>query len=327
MKLTHTKMPQIQSIQMQAHQHFGYRLTSFEQPPDAWNDIQSFTADYIHRYQLFREVEHYTTIIGTFVRFCLPKAISIRGLKVICLFTTLCFFIDDCADKENNDYLAQYRELITGIRRPTKPSEKALNELLNLTEALSVVNNMSTKRFRQQFLNYLKAQQWERDFLKRANRGFNLNEYQRYRPDAIAAFPYFALLKLAKNIDEQRFHPLQSSRLLFLEQLSARIAYLDNDILSWQTECNEPTALNLVKVFIETLALSWHDSLERVLELRNATVELYIHNRDEALKEGVTPEPKDYCELIECTVTGNFEAMKRLKLHHLRYELDANLVT
>ena len=314
---------QVQNMEIQAD--FGYALATFEQPPNKSDYIQSFTADYIRRHALFSDVNRYTNIIWNFMRFCPPSEVTFEGLDAVCMFTSLSFFIDDQSDHDDLAYLERYQTLINGLRLPETLSEQALFELLQHAKKLSQLHKISSDPFRQHLLNYVAAQRWERNLLNMGQACFTVEDYQRYRPDAIALLPYLALLKLAENIDDSQFNPLQRSRLLFMEQLATRIAYLDNDLYSWRSEQNEPTALNLVKVFKENLALSWEESFQRVYAFRNATVERYLQNREEALNEDNTVELRRYIELIECAITGNFEAMKQLKLHKLRYELSLSL--
>ncbi len=314
-------LSQNQSQDMEVQKTFGYPLAAFVQPLDKSDYIQSFTADYIRRHQLFADVNRYTTIIWNFMRFCPPSEVTFEGLDAVCMFTSLSFFIDDQLADNNLVCLERYQTLINNFRSPETASEQALFELLQHTEALSQLHQISSNSFRQHLLSYIAAQQWERDLLTAHRPHFTVADYQRYRPDAIALLPYLALLKLAENIDDSQFNPLQRSRLLFMEQLATRIAYLDNDLCSWRSEQNEPTALNLVKVFKENLALSWEESFQEVYALRNTTVERYLQNRNEALSEANTAELRRYIELIECAVTGNFAAMQQLKSHKLRYEL------
>ncbi|EDX87088.1 hypothetical protein S7335_4795 [Synechococcus sp. PCC 7335] len=311
---------------MKTAQPFSYQFARFEQPADKCLYLHSFIADYISRHQLFRKVERYTKIIGLFMRFCSPPDISFQGLNAICMFTTLSFFIDDQADKDNNCYLERFQSIIKGLRSPETNSENALIELLDFADRLSGRAQMNSDSFRQHLLNYIAAQQWERERISRSPSDFSLEGYYQYRPDAIALFPYLALLKLSEKIDELRFHPLQRSQLLFLEQLAAKIAYLDNDICSWQSERTEPTALNLVKVLKEESLLSWEKSLQEVTRIRNSTVERYVHNRDQLLQEADSIELRNYFSMLECSVTGNYEAMQHLKQQQLRYE-PAELVT
>ena len=273
---------------------FGYPLSAFEQPVDKRLYLHSFIADYISRYQLFEDVERYATIIGLFMRFCIPPDISFPGLEAVCMFTTLSFFIDDQSDKSSNHYLERYQEIITGSGVPLTPSEQALSDLLDLVKRLSVQKHKDGDLFRQHLFNYIAAQQWERDTTRASNTGFTLEGYHQYRPDAIALFPYLALLRLSADIDDSQFHPLQRTQLLYLEQLTAKIAYLDNDLFSWQSERTDPTALNLVKVIKENSTLSWEDSFKKVLKLRNTTVELYIQNRGTILEEDQQFQIPDY---------------------------------
>ncbi|MEM8503985.1 MAG: terpene synthase family protein [Cyanobacteria bacterium P01_D01_bin.1] len=315
---------------MRSPQTCSYPLERFEQPVDKCRYLNSFIVDYISRYQLFDDVERYTKIIGLFMRFCTPPNVSFRGLDAVCMFTTLSFFIDDQSDKGNNRYLERYQEIITGKRSPVTQSENALSELLDFAQQLSESYRASADSFRQHLLGYITAQQWERECVNHSQGGFSIEDYRQYRPDAIALFPYLALLKLSENIDESRFFPLQKSQLLFLEQLAAKIAYLDNDICSWESERTDPTALNLIKIIKESSDLSWRDSFEEVLRLRNAAVELYSHNRDcarqvesvlkPAALESTTPVLNQYLSLLECSVTGNLKAMSCLKLGQLRYQ-------
>ena len=255
------------------------------------------------------------------MRLCTPSEVTFEGLDAACMFTSLSFFIDDQLSRNNDVYLERYQTLINDFRLPETPLEQALFELLQHAEALSQLHQIRSTSFRQHLLNYVTAQQWKCNMLDADHAHFTVEDYQRYRPDAIALLPYLALLKLAENIDESRFSPMQRSRLLFMEQLVTRIAYLDNDLDAWQREQNEPTALNLVKVFKENLALSWEESCQEVYALRNATVECYLRNREEALNEEGTVELMRYLELIECAVTGKFEAMEQLKLHKFRYDI------
>lgn len=306
---------------MKAKQNFNYSLTHFEQPEDNCRYLHLFIASYIEQYQLFRDVERYTKIIGLFMCLCSPPNVSLKGLEAVCMFATLSFFIDDQSDKGDVSCLKHYREIVQGLKTPQNKSENALKALLNLVDELAQFNPEKGTPFRQRLLDYIAAQQWERAYINRAQGGFRLKDYFRYRPDAIALLPYLALLKLSENIDERHCHPLQRHQLLFLEQLAVRIAYLDNDICSWESERLEPTALNLVKVLKEESALSWEDSLEEAIRTRNETVELYVRNRDYALQSSDAIALRRYLNLLECSVTGNFEAMERLKLCRLRYEL------
>ena len=309
---------------MSVQQSFGYSLAAFEQPANTSQYIQRFTAEYIQRYELFINVERYATIIGNFMRFCPPKGVTIAGIEAVCMFTSLSFFVDDQLENYDSRYLESYQAILTGRRLPQSKPEQALLELLNFAEALSQSSQISQDSFRQHLSHYFAAQQWERDVVKRERYRFTEADYRRYRPDAIALLPYLALLKLAEHIDEQRFAPLQKTQLVYLEQLSAKIAYLDNDLYSWESEQDEPTALNLVKVIKEQSGLSWQESLQRVITLRNRTVEEFIHIRDAALAEADAAELRRYIELMEYAMTGNFEAMKQLKLNSLRYQLPAN---
>ncbi|MEO1296517.1 MAG: hypothetical protein AAFW75_12050 [Cyanobacteria bacterium J06636_16] len=295
---------------------FGYPLTIFEQTSDKSDYIQSFTADYIRRHELFVDVNRYTTLVWNFMRLCTPSEVTFEGLDAVCMFTSLSFFIDNQLANDNHTYLERSQTLINDFRLPETPSEQALFELLQHAETLSQLNQISSTPFCQHLLNYIAAQQWKRE----GHAYLTVEDYQQYRPYAIALLPHLALLKLTENIDELQFSPLQKARLLFMEQLATRIVYLDNDLYAWQSDQNEPIALNLIKVFQENLALSWEESFQEVYALRNTTVERYLQNREEALGEENTFELRRYIELIECAVTGNFEAMKQLKLHKSRYE-------
>ena len=312
-------------ILMKVTQSFIHPLTQFEQPVDKSLYLHSFITDYINRHQLFGDVERYTKIIGLFMRLCCPSNVSYKGLDAVCMFTTLSFLIDDQADKDDIRYLEQYREIVKGVRTPASQLEDALSELLDLVDDLSSRTQTNSDLFRQLFLDYIAAQQWERTYLNRSQGGFRLEDYLRYRPDAIALFPYLALLKLSEEIDELQGHSLQKAQLLFLEQLAARIAYLDNDICSWEFERSDPTALNLVKILKEEWTLSWNASLEEVMRTRDATVKLYVCNRDYALQVSDDASLKRYLTFIECSITGNFETLRRLKLQRLRYEATESL--
>ena len=304
---------------MKAMESHCYSLARFEQPTDKRLYIGLFVADYIDRYQLFSNIEHYTEIIGLFMRLCAPPNVSFPGLDAICMFTTLSFFIDDQSKKGDTEHLKRYREVIKGLTTPQTKSERALYELLELVDSLSEFDRKQGDLFKQRFLDYIAAQAWERTHIRHAKRGFRLKEYYQYRPDAIALLPYLALLKLSEKIEDLSFHPLQKCQLLFLEQLATKIAYLDNDICSWEAERSEPTALNLVKVLKEERAISWNESLETVIKARDTTVALYVRNRDYALQTSDTLSLRRYLNVLECSMTGNLETMKRLKLHHLRY--------
>jgi hypothetical protein len=286
--------------------------------------MRELTAEYLGRHRLFADVERYVDTVVHFARFCTPPGTSDEGLACACMYMAWVLYLDDVSDGSVGEIGARtvdrYCRLVwslhhcDGHQEPSSSAEHALAELVSRVKRVADHRALAAREFCERVIEMMRAQLWERERSKVAT-SFSRSEYLQHRPAAIGNGAFVSIMKLDHAVDVGRFDQLEMARVVLLDELTTRLVYLSNDILSEHREASDASALSLVRVIAEETGLPWSEAVEQAVATHQRDVDSYRRVRQELLENG-HPDTARLVLICDTDVAGNLAAMAFI---HSRY--------
>jgi hypothetical protein len=280
--------------------------------------MRHFTSDYLGRHGLFQDVARYTDTVVHFARFCTAPGTSHDGLTSSCMYMAWVLYLDDAGDGSVGEFSAEasraWCEVArTGSVQPAAPGSergaRALCELVTVVRGIASRMALAFHEFTERLVAMMCAQQWERDRLASGNLSMSRDEYLRFRPDAIGNGAFVSIMKLDHGIDVERFDPLTRARAVLLDELTSRLVYLSNDILSEHREETDASAASMVRLLAQEGGIPWADAVVRATRQHALDLESYSRVRAELL-DGHDADARRLAEICDVNVAGNLGAMR-----------------
>lgn len=280
--------------------------------------MQRFTADYLTRHALFHDVTRYVDTVVHFARFCTAPGTSPDGLTASCMYMAWVLHFDDVGDGTVGELggeatralceVARAGTVPTGTPYACASAARALSELLSVVRRIAARTGLSIHEFTERVVAMMTAQQWERDRVAARLAPPSRAEYLRVRPDAIGNGAFVSIQKLDRAIDVERFDPLTRARAVLLDELTSRLVYLSNDILSQHREERDPSAASIIRVIAMEEGIPWERAVVRATHEHAADVDSYVRVRAELLS-GHDADARRFAVNCDANVAGNLAAM------------------
>jgi hypothetical protein len=285
----------------------GRPFAATSQPPDVVDSIRDHAHGFIVRHDLFVARDAYARTVTDFIRFCTPSCTSDAGLEAACMYAALVLFLDD--DPGRADIVEPSVAFVTGIG-PADAAHPAVQEIVAVVRRLASARALPPDRFFRRMAAMMRGQQREHGrTLVRPDAA----EYLHWRPETIGSRGLIALMELDAGIDVTRLDPLARARGRLLEELSNRLVYLSNDILSSHREQTETTALSIVRLLAEVHRFSWADAEVAARGVYERDLEAYVHVRDDLRASPGGPTIERLVEITDAAAAGHLAAMECIR--------------
>lgn len=277
------------------------------QPAELTAFMRGFTRDYITRHRLFDDVDKYTDTVAHFARYCTPPGTSREALAAACRYMAWFLFLDD--HPQQSQHLDTFTSIVRGDEKaPTEGPQAALAELTLAVERIARAAELECTEFRERTIAMMQAQHWEHVTLAGRTGDYTEEEYLRYRPNAVGNGAFISIMKLDAEVDADRADVLTAARTRLLEEMTTRLVYLANDILSQHRESADRTALSAVRVLAAASGRAWDEAVRLAIELHDCEMESYARMKIE-LQRSPVAATREIVKICDQNVSGNLAAM------------------
>ncbi len=295
-----------------------YPFPARAQDDDSVVMMRRFTSEYLERHGLFHDAARYTETVVHFARFCTAPGASEDALTSSCMYMAWVLYLDDVGDGSVGEFTVDASRAwvdvartgsVSGVASGFEHAARALCELVTLVRGIASRRGLRFGEFTERLLAMMRAQRWERDRRTTGSPSISRDEYLRFRPDAIGNGAFVSIMKLDRGIDVERFDPLSRARAMLLDELTSRLVYLSNDILSQHREETDPSAASMVRLIARECELPWAQAVVRATEQHARDVESYARIRSELL-DAHDRDAGRLVEICDVNVAGNLAAMQ-----------------